>query len=348
MGLDALNIARTDEEVLEKVGELEKEVSKNQGQLVFSFREIVVEKPSRGCFPRYIPTFDYAETGIINGELTQKPMDFEFDFESCRIPSGDMIFDSRDSVGDYLYLPRLFVPVDKRLTSGRRFLLGLFSAQDLKQAKKGEIGFDRGELKQLQYISGYEKTLPYLRNFYFLIGKSDIREFLRGRRHSEKIDDFLKLMEIPGEIERRVTEYDSEQRNRLSIILTQKVAKMASLKSEIGKVEEMVLDASYYLSGADEDGSKYFNWTNPEEVDKYERLREQVIHLGKDIRKNLGEADKLGLKNYDVDLKHVGAPVKVKGVEYLADVNSLLDNVNTVLRELDSHLEEARRIRKEA
>lgn len=323
-----INVAKTKEELEEKVAEIKQKVSEHQGEIALSFREIIT---CRNDFS--FPSSDYLETGVIDGEFVEDtpkiPQWIEIDY---------IIRDSRHFLPNYIFYPDLSIPVERKLTSRRRII---FSPEQLKKSERGMINFSSSEILEKREIPGYQKSTPYLHSLFVLVGDGEVGEFLTEKRGRADLEDFFRLMKKPGEIEKRIVDYDFEQRENLTRDLVQEVARLCLLDREVEDIEEKIMKAKN-STFRDQDGSSYGTWSNAEQVGMYKRFKPPILEATKKIEEMLKRAEEIDLKSHNsVVGNYIGFPNVVGVGDYLAYAEGhVLFGVKRRLENLDSHLKE--------
>jgi len=325
----------------ERVGKFKQEVSDNQGKIILVYREFITGKP-RGHYEG-VPTDKYIETGIISGGLKENP-GFEVEFKTICLSMP--LSDSRTR-NTYTYFSNLNIPVENKLAS--HYLP--FSIDDLRNIKRGEISIENSELIEQSGWKNVGKEPPYLTSFGAFIGDKNIKDFLKGGGidysfigfNKGSIDDYFKLMKGPGEIQRRINNYDHKERGGLAEKLVSNVAKLWEINNSIKNLEDGVLKATCYESRDIDE--KYLDWgIYSENINNYKNLREQANSFLERVDDLLIKAMEIKLYKLEfIGAGQLGFPQNMSTKEYIKFLTQEVPIIKSRIAKLDNHLSEQRK-----
>ena len=346
----ARTLAKQKREVDEGVGSLRKKVKEGQGQIALCLREIVTRGEClEGFMPETGTTTYYLETGIIDGgfeDLRGEERSAGNIFRGIEV-RGIFDFDV-PHLGDYYFSHDFAIPVKRRLVSSRDLgLLGIlnFNPETLKKSEKGRIDFGVSELFGNMSLlgSGFEKSPPYLGRFMLAIGDEEVRAVVEKEKIGrQEIEDFFKLLKTPGEIERRVQEYDSGQRGDLARSLVQDVARLCLSRQGVLEIRGDVLKAKAYRETDDEGRYPYVEWDefHKKDVEKYQGLRKGTMLVKSKIEKGLRQADEINLSVIgNIDGNDIGFPLGIAYVDWRQNIGGVvIPQTDSLLTEIDNYL----------
>ncbi len=326
---------------MQKVEEIRKKVSENQGDVVLCFRKFTTGTPGSHYEDSLGYESGYIETGIISGDLRSSEV-----YQTMELSSIKIDFSGRNN--NYPLFSSHKIPVKNKLVNGSLGGLNLnFSESALEKACEGGIAFGSHELSnplRVLELLGYEKKFPRLDSIDFYFGDKEIRDSFQGKVLPRKIDEFIKLMKTPGEIQRRVNDYRFEKRKNLAEELVIYVSDLLKVDRRIRGIEKDVLNSRLRMIWGQ--GERYEDWGgNKEEVIVYGGLKVSASGFLKKIKEKLEKSGEIKLIELPkISGEGLGFPAEVSSQEYLKNLeNKVLPEVEGRLKKLNSHIREQRK-----
>lgn len=341
-------ISKVEKEVLEKVDRIRRKVAGNQGKIALCMRKIVTgEHEGAIHYEDYIYLF---EAGVVSGELIDKREETK---TSGHLDLGVKLPVLREDphISNLYYFSHDYaIPVRRKfVTSGIGINLFGFSPEDLKKFNKGEIDFSFLEVfGGLPCFPGYRKEVPYLSRFDLAVGDKEVTKVIEAENLAsrDKIRDFFRLLKEPGELEKRVAEYDFGQRQNLARTLIQEVAGLCTFHDKILAMKAEVLTAKAGIDTDDEGRYPHVVWGDYEQiVDNYHNLEKQARVKATSIREIIEKAKEFDLtKLPGINGRASGFPAVVSTADYLAHVQGIvLPGAEGTIKVIDNHLEQERK-----
>jgi len=152
-----------------------------------------------------------------------------------------------------------------------------------------------------------------------------------------RLDNFFGLLKKPEEVEKKIKQYDHTQREEAAKKLVRRVSCLSNINEQISNIEDYVMGAS--CSIVRDQGGDYEDWSNEDQVNKYQSLRVGAISLMENVQGALSLAHKVNIKDHkSIGGEAIGFPASVDVPIYLSYAEGLVKRTSSTLSRLNKHL----------